>query len=118
MFAAVGGGSQAALQAAYALAELMGVRFNLANDVLPVSEPSAAVSGDASAPSSSSSSAVCALLCRMHSKTHAFPRRAELDAAGEPMHTSWVRVSPTPQATLRGLQPFHDFSEGPDWSVS
>jgi len=67
----VGGSGPAVLYGAYQLAEKLGVRFSLDDDVIPDGR----VSGLA----------------------------ADLDEIGRPLFVT------------RGIQPFHDFPEGPDW---
>src|SRR4051794_39079663 len=82
-----GGDDVAISYAAYRFAELMGVRFRSYGDVIPdVSSSSAPSDG---------------------SMSMRFPFRVSL--------LPTVHELATPVFNLRGLQPFHDFPEGPDW---
>lgn len=89
-----GGDELGTLYGAYRLAELLGVRFYLDGDVIPderLSLPSPAAGSQKGA-----------------EKLQPFSQRAPLrlpmlDEVGRPLFA------------LRGIQPFHDFPEGPDW---
>ena len=86
----IGGGSVGRLYSAYTLAESLGVRFSPNGDTLP----------DPTAPGG------------LPLAAHA---RAPLPLARcVPTGLRRMRVH-SPQFAVRGLQPFHDFPEGPDW---
>lgn len=89
----VGGDEVGTLYAAYRFAERLGVRFYLEGDVIP-DAPIALP-----APQSRTIRAV-ERLQRRAPKDLAMPA---LDETGRPLFA------------LRGIQPFHDFPEGPDW---
>lgn len=85
-----GGDETGTLYAAYRFAEILGVRFYLHGDVLP-DEP--ILGADSSTTSGGRTSMNLA----------DWLRKLDLNETGKPLFA------------LRGIQPFHDFPEGPDW---
>ncbi len=88
-----GGDEAGTLYAAYRFAERLGVRFYLHGDVVP--DERISLAGAAGEPSKGAT--------RLLGSAAPAPGLPVLDELGAPLFT------------LRGIQPFHDFPEGPDW---
>ena len=84
------------MYAVYSLAESLGVRFSLHGDTLP--DPTAAGG----------------LPLAAHAHTSLPVLLPTSSSKGAPEQQQHVRVH-TPMFAVRGIQPFHDFPEGPDW---